>query len=313
MPMATKCPICEDPALTQAMTDQLTIHIDCTRCGTYDIATKLAADWPYERSRNPMAVPLASHLIRKLQRTGEVPLLRFDEFMSALRTLRLPRPAEAADRLLLLIGSKGRDNPGQPIFERYAPVAAQVGVGFESDVRWLLSELEADELIAKGANLKSDQFSGRLTFAGWRRFEELQLTNQQSSFAFLARQFKDVDLDTAIEVCIKPAVAQTGFELRTVSQKAGLIDAIIENEIRLCKFLIADLSDTNAGAYWEAGFAEGLGKHVFYICKEGTTTHFDTNHRNTVWWNLGDLKPAGDKLKALIRNTLLGDAIQRDD
>jgi hypothetical protein len=294
------------------MTDQLAIRVDCTRCGTYDITRKLADDWPYERGRNAMAAPLAAHLIRKLQRTGEVPLLKFDEFMTAVRTQRLPRPAEAASRLLLLIGIKSRDNPGQPVFERYDPVAAQVGVGFEADVRWLLAELEAEGMIARGVNLESDKFSARLTFAGWRRVEELQRTDRQSKFAFLARQFKDSDLDAAIEGCIKPAVAQTGFELRTVSQKAGLIDAIIESEVRLCKFLVADLSDTNAGAYWEAGFAEGLGKHVFYICKDGTKTHFDTNHRNTVWWDLKNLEPAGEKLKALIRNTLLGEAKQQD-
>ena len=40
------------------------------------------------------------------------------------------------------------------------------------------------------------------------------------------------------------------------------VDAVIEHEIRACRFLIADLSDDNAGAYWEAGFAEGLGKPV---------------------------------------------------
>jgi nucleoside 2-deoxyribosyltransferase len=58
-------------------------------------------------------------------------------------------------------------------------------------------------------------------------------------------------------------------------------------------FLIADLSDNNEGAYWEAGFAEGLGKPVFYICCEkdpsdptkDKKTHFDTNHRHTVRWN----------------------------
>ena len=49
-----------------------------------------------------------------------------------------------------------------------------------------------------------------------------------------------------------------------------------------------------AGAYWEAGFAEGLGKPVIYICraKEGDAekkTHFDANHRHTVRWDLSTL------------------------
>jgi nucleoside 2-deoxyribosyltransferase len=108
------------------------------------------------------------------------------------------------------------------------------------------------------------------------------------------------------------AVADTGYELRTVPQKAGHIDAIIEDEIRRCKFVVADLSDTNAGAYWEAGLAEGLRKPVIYICCEGIETHFDTNHRQTVRWDLSDLDGTAKWLKAVIRNTLLGDAKHED-
>jgi hypothetical protein len=68
----------------------------------------------------------------------------------------------------------------------------------------------------------------------------------------------------------------------------------------------------------EAGFAEGLGKPVIYICAEndnsGTkkSTHFDTDHRHTVRWDLAKVAETSKKLKAVIRNTLLGDAIQED-
>jgi nucleoside 2-deoxyribosyltransferase len=125
-------------------------------------------------------------------------------------------------------------------------------------------------------------------------------------------------LDRVYEQCLFPSVARTGFELRIASQKAGLIDAIIEDEIRRCRFLVADLSDNNAGAYWEAGFAEGLGKPVIYICKatdangEERKTHFDTNHRHTVKWDENQMEKTSAELKAVIRNTLLGDAKQDD-
>jgi hypothetical protein len=65
------------------------------------------------------------------------------------------------------------------------------------------------------------------------------------------------------------------------------------------------------------GFAEGLGKPVIYVCraKEGDVekrTHFDANHRHTVRWDLSALDETAKKLKAVIRNTLLGDAKQDD-
>jgi nucleoside 2-deoxyribosyltransferase len=98
----------------------------------------------------------------------------------------------------------------------------------------------------------------------------------------------------------------------TDHQGAGLIDNQMNVAIRACRLLIADLSHGNQGAYWEAGFAYGLGKPVIYTCDasrfEDTKTHFDTNHHVTIKWKLDDLPAAGTELTALIRNTLPADA-----
>jgi nucleoside 2-deoxyribosyltransferase len=104
----------------------------------------------------------------------------------------------------------------------------------------------------------------------------------------------------------------TGYDLRTVIQCAGLVDAVIEDELRRCRFLVADLSDDNSGAYWEAGFAEGLGKPAICVCRRDVKTHFDADHRQTIRWDLNKLDETATQLKAVIRNTLLGDANQSD-
>jgi hypothetical protein len=56
---------------------------------------------------------------------------------------------------------------------------------------------------------------------------------------------------------------------------------------------------------------------VIYICREkekdGKTdkkTHFDTDHRQTVRWDPAKLDETASRLKAVIKNTLLGDANQ---
>lgn len=46
---------------------------------------------------------------------------------------------------------------------------------------------------------------------------------------------------------------------------AGNIQARLEVEIRKARFVVAELSHHNNGAYWEAGFARGLGKPVIYM------------------------------------------------
>src|SRR3546814_6925901 len=68
--------------------------------------------------------------------------------------------------------------------------------------------------------------------------------------------------------------------------RAGIIDNIMRSQIRDAAFVIVDLTHDNSGAYWEAGYAEGLGKPVIYICEKAkfdkAKTHFDTNHCTTV-------------------------------
>ena len=100
------------------------------------------------------------------------------------------------------------------------------------------------------------------------------------------------------------------------NKKAGSIDDKIRVNILNSKFIIAELTHGNQGAYWEAGYAEGLGKPVIYSCKKKTfdekKTHFDTNHLHTVLWEEGKLEEAADELKSVIRATLPADSILED-
>jgi nucleoside 2-deoxyribosyltransferase len=79
--------------------------------------------------------------------------------------------------------------------------------------------------------------------------------------------------------------------------------------LRRAKYVVADLTyDDNYGAYWESGFAEGLGKPVIYACQakqwEIRKSHFDTNHLTTVIWEASDPKAAEERLLDTIRATL---------
>ena len=97
-----------------------------------------------------------------------------------------------------------------------------------------------------------------------------------------------------------------------MTQKAGHIDAIIEDEIRRCRFLIADLSDGQCGsllAGWNRGRSRQTGD--LYL-SGGYENTLDTDHRQTVRWDLNALDDTAKTLKAVIRNTLLGDAKQQD-
>ena len=124
-------------------------------------------------------------------------------------------------------------------------------------------------------------------------------------------QFNEPTLDNFVRDVVKPTIQTTlGYDLvdmRDVS-RAGIIDNIMRMQIRGAAFVIFDLTHGNKGAYWEAGYAEGLGKPVVYICErdvfEENGTHFDTNHCTTVVWSADDHNAFSDSLIATLRRSL---------
>ena len=128
-----------------------------------------------------------------------------------------------------------------------------------------------------------------LTLEGWEHYEEDKRGRIDGTYGFLAMQFGDQFLDNFVEDVLKPTVEnKLGYkimDMRDISQ-AGIIDNIMRDQIRRATFVIVDLTHDNHGAYWEAGYAEGLDKPVVYICEkkkfDDHKTHFDTNHCTTV-------------------------------
>lgn len=124
-------------------------------------------------------------------------------------------------------------------------------------------------------------------------------------------KFGDAALDPFVAQVVKPTV-KTGIgydliDMRDVA-RAGIIDNIMRSQIRDSAFVIVDLTHDNSGAYWEAGYAEGLGKPVIYICEKGkfqdAKTHFDTNHCTTVIWSADNADDFGRELVATLRRSL---------
>ena len=134
----------------------------------------------------------------------------------------------------------------------------------------------------------------------------------------MAMQFGDEILNYVVDHCFRKAVVRAGFDLRVLTdrQPSGSIDDQLRVAPHTSRFVIADLTHANNGAYWEAGFAEGLGRPVIYTCRkvewDERKTHFDTNHLVTIIWEGDKLEEAGTRLTATIRATLPGEARMSD-
>jgi nucleoside 2-deoxyribosyltransferase len=134
----------------------------------------------------------------------------------------------------------------------------------------------------------------------------------------MAMQYGDALLDRVYGECFKPAVERAGFSLFRLDERpeAGLIDNRMRVDIRASRFLIADITNRNPGAYWEAGFAEGLGKPVIYTCERSRFSehkHFDVEHHYHVLWDADKLDAAQDELATAIRATLPSEARISDE
>jgi len=125
---------------------------------------------------------------------------------------------------------------------------------------------------------------------------------------------------TLLEQYLIPAAKKAGYELGNAlasEPTAGNIHARLEVEIRTARFVVAELSHHNNGAYWEAGFARGLGKPVIYMFNKkigGSVRppHFDVGSDHYIAWDQDKPQEAADALKGIIRATLFGEAVMED-
>lgn len=231
--------------------------------------------------------------------------------------IRNPRPSlpEQADNFIRWIGDNLKTGGEYKDVEKLAIQAIIGSVTFEEFVM-VFGHLRDKKLIDhKTAVGGGDRVFAQVTlsFNGWERYRELKRATSDSRRAFMAMKYNEPQLDEIVDNVFKPAVKQTGFELFKLPdrpQPAGLIDDRIRVEIQASRFLVADLTHGNAGAYWEAGYTEGLGKPVIYTCEQKvfddprSRPHFDTNHHLTILWGTEKPEIIAQKLKDTIRATL---------
>jgi hypothetical protein len=256
---------------------------------------------------------------RKKQRT-KAPIILTDELLNDI--IKNPRPslADQADNYVHWIGDNVKVG-GQYIPVEELAIQAIVGSATIEEFELVSSHLRDGRLI----DHKSETGIWRkvtLSFAGWERYRELKRATADSRKAFMAMQYGEQELDDIVENVFRDAVKKTGFDLSRLDdpdQPAGLIDDRLRVAIRTSRYLIADLTHGNQGAYWEAGYAEGLGKPVIYTCEKrvfedpDSKTHFDTNHHLTILWDSQKPEEAAKKLKNAIRATLPAEAKLTDD
>ena len=134
--------------------------------------------------------------------------------------------------------------------------------------------------------------------SAYARIDEIQRNTANGKNVLVAMSFKDTE---KLREAIRKGITEAGYI-------AVLIDEVQHNEliapellkhIRDSKFVVVDLTHQNNGAYFEEGYAMGLGKPVIQLCKKGTQLHFDIAQKNTIMWE------TEDDIPELLRNRIV--------
>lgn len=124
----------------------------------------------------------------------------------------------------------------------------------------------------------------RLTPKGYARVDELQKNTTHGKSVLVAMKFGDdtIPLREAIREGITKAEYVAIF-IDEVQHNEFITPELLKH-IRDSKFVVVDLTHRNNGAYFEEGYAMGLGKPVIQLCKKDTQLHFDIAQKNTIIW-----------------------------
>jgi nucleoside 2-deoxyribosyltransferase len=296
-------------------------RIECEICGRFSLSDEVWEDFldPQSGAGSKLTEVQRSRLAHKLRtavasESIKWPKLDYD-FLSRFRSEGFPGPnmAEQAKNLIRFVGEE-ISKTGLKIESCPKHLFATIGSPNPIFASNLAIELIQSGLLT-GEDLGDEEdpypIDLGLTLRGWENFESEKSGKFAGNYGFIAMKFGDSILDPFVQNEVKPAI-KTGIgydlvDVRDVAQ-AGIIDNIMRAQIRDSAFVLVDLTHDNSGAYWEAGYAEGLGKPVIYLCEsskfEKAKTHFDTNHCTTVIWSINEVEKFKTELIATLRRSL---------
>lgn len=141
-----------------------------------------------------------------------------------------------------------------------------------------------------------------LTPNGYSRVDELQKNTAYGRNVLVAMKFGE---DTKpLREAIRKGINNAGYIAVFIDevQHNDFITPELLKHIRDSKFVVVDLTHQNNGAYFEEGYAMGLGKPVIQLCKADTKLHFDIAQKNTIMWSTEDNIPKRltNRIKATI-------------
>jgi len=121
----------------------------------------------------------------------------------------------------------------------------------------------------------------------------------QKGYAFVAMPMDPEDLGLVdVLDAIKEGAMRCGIHAERVDEpqyNERITDRVLES-IRKAEYVIVDLTNSKPNVFYEAGYAQGLGKIPIYVARHGTKLEFDLKDYPVIFFkNMKELKDSLEK------------------
>ena len=303
-----ECPLCDCQA-TQVEDIRCpeggpAANYDCARCGRFAISGPASQELISHSDKYRLCGVTRNHW----DLTKERLWIREANLESLKNTT--PKATDVSEKIAILLRwiCQQSTSPGHWVD---IVLNLQYPVCFSADVEELhkyVRFLEGKCLIAIDVipNSGNDTYRCNPTIDGW--VESQRIPNAESNKVFVAMWF-DPTVKSLFDDAIRPAIEEDcHYKAMRIDRKEsnGKIDDEIVAEIRESRFVIADFTGQRGGVYFEAGFAQGMGLPVVWLCRDDDlkNVHFDTRQFNHLVWKSDELPDIRKRLADRIRATI---------
>jgi hypothetical protein len=290
-----KCPVCKNNFQSADRIGQADAYrISCRRCGEYEISSTVLVTLGEE---NLYLLPYLSVYTRQAWELEGRSIRLNSAWPSLAESHQHTSVHQKADKLLRAI-ERRTAQPGDYITVDPAwdfPLIDSVNPGPVSYFLNYWEQLGYLDIPSGNRNRTA------ITVKGWDWLDRGSAGAGIPGRVFVAMSF-DPSLEEAYAHGIRKAIEDDCKMTAIRVDKVGpdekedfgqkICDRILA-EIRRCQFAVVDFTDHNRGAYFEAGFALGLGRAVIWTCSEDQIrhAHFDTRqYPHIVWKDPTDLR-----------------------
>jgi hypothetical protein len=274
---------------------------ECKICGTYK-----ADDWTVIKLKNEKYL-YDTHIFSGLTKHSNLYdtelVINKDNIDSLQNSPLIPKDYfDSLDKIIMYIFQKSN----------HAADLVEINRTFDYPIAFSIKEQEFSyflEVLQNNfkwiLNIEGDKW--RLTEKGWKELNRIKTEKKDTTQIFVAMSF-DKKYKIIWKNGYSTGIEETGYISFRVDEKEhnDRIDDEIIAGINASCCVVADATDKNAGVYYEAGYAKGLGIPVIWTCKreyfEEESAHFDTRQYNHILWD--DSEDLRRKLISRIKATL---------